>query len=69
MKSLEMNEKWQKNQGDILTNYFISQLLIALEYQTCYQSNARKNHSHLIVKYEMNLMRIFMNFNLNIKNN
>ena len=32
MKTLEMNEKSQKNYGGILTNLLISQLLIALEY-------------------------------------
>ena len=60
MKSLEMNEKSQKNQGDILTKFFISQLLIVLEYQTCYQRNARTKYSHLIVKYENYLICIYI---------
>ena len=32
---LEMNEKLWKNQGGVLTKLLISQLLRALEYQTC----------------------------------
>ena len=34
INTVEMNEKSQKNQGGILTNIIISQLLSALEYQT-----------------------------------
>ena len=66
MKSLEINEKLRESQGDIRTKCFISQLLIALEYQTCYQSNARTKYSHLIVKYENNLICKFMDFNKEI---
>ena len=40
MKTLEMNERSRKNQGIILIKLLISQLIIALEYQTLYQSNA-----------------------------
>ena len=41
MKTLEINEKSQKNQGVVLTKLIISHLIIALEYQTWYQSNAK----------------------------
>ena len=34
MKTLEINEKFRKNQGVILTKLLISHLIIALEYQT-----------------------------------
>ena len=34
MKTLEMNEKVQKNQGAILTKILVFHLIIALEYQT-----------------------------------
>ena len=34
MKTLELNEKFWKNQGVILTKLLISHLIIALEYQT-----------------------------------
>ena len=52
----------------ILIKLLISQLLIALGYQIYYQCNAKKKFSHLIVKYEKNLICIFMiNFNDNIR--
>ena len=52
----------------ILIKLLISQLLIALEYQTYYQCNAQTMFSHLIVKYEKILICIFMiNFNDNIR--
>ena len=65
MNSLEINEKSPKNQGDILTKFYISQLLISLEYQTCYQNNAMTKYSHIIVKHEKNLICLFMNINEN----
>ena len=34
MKTLEINEKLQKNQGLLLKKLIISHLIIALEYQT-----------------------------------
>ena len=34
MKTIEINEKWQKNEGVVLTKFIISHLIIALEYQT-----------------------------------
>ena len=34
MRTLEINEKSQKNQGLVLTKLIISRLIIALEYQT-----------------------------------
>ena len=53
----------------ILIKLLISQLLIDLEYQTYYKCNAKTKYSHLIVKYEKNLICIFMmDFNDNIKN-
>ena len=52
-ETLEMNEKSQKNQVCLLTKKLISQLLIALECQTWYQSNAKTTYSYLIVKYEI----------------
>ena len=53
----------------ILIKLLISQLLIALEYQTYYQCNAKIKNSNLIVNYEKNLICIFMmNFNDNITN-
>ena len=47
-----------KNSGkrDILTKLLIFQLLITLEYQTCYQSNAKSKYTRLIVKYEKNII-------------
>ena len=53
---------------DMFANFFIPQLLIVLEYQTIHQSNARTKYSHRIVKYEKNLICIFMNFNENVRN-
>ena len=41
MKTLEINEKTVENQGVIHTKLLISHLIIALEYQTWYQSNAK----------------------------
>ena len=53
----------------LLIKLLISQLLISLEYQTYYQCNAKTKYSNLIVKYETNLICIFMmNFNDNIRN-
>ena len=34
MKTLEINEKSQKNQGTVLTKLITSHVIIALEYQT-----------------------------------
>ena len=45
-----------------------AQLLIAIVYQTLYQSNAKTIYSYLMVGYEMNLIRIFPNINENISN-
>ena len=67
MKSLEIYEKSQKNQGGILKKLLIPQGLIALEYQPCYQSNARIKYSHRVVKYKKNLICIFINLNENIR--
>ena len=41
MKTLEKDEKSQQNQGVVLTKLIISHLIIALEYQTWYKSNAK----------------------------
>ena len=42
MKTIEMNKKKvQKNQGAILTKLLVFHLIIALEYQTWYHSNAK----------------------------
>ena len=42
MKTLEMNKKKvQKNQGAILTKILVFHLIIAIEYQTWYHSNAK----------------------------
>ena len=41
MKTLEISEESLKNQGVKLTKLIISHLIIALEYQTRYQSNAK----------------------------
>ena len=42
MKTLEINEKKiAENQGVIHTKLLIFHLIIALEYQTWYQSNAK----------------------------
>ena len=40
----------------ILTKLLISQLLIALEYKTWYQSNAKTWYSYIMVEYEKNLI-------------
>ena len=65
MKTFEMNKLQKKTMG-ILIKLLIFQLL---EYQTYYQCNAKTKYSHLIVKYEKNLICIFMmNFNDNIRN-
>ena len=68
MKILEMNEKSLKNQGDILTKLLIFHLLIALDYKTSNQSNAKTQSSNLMCRYEKNLLCIIMNFNENIRN-
>ena len=41
MKTLEINERAQNNQGVVLTKLIKSHLMIVLEYQTWYQSNAK----------------------------
>ena len=41
MKTLEVNEKSRRNQGGILPKLLIYKLLITLEYQTGYSSNAK----------------------------
>ena len=41
MKTIEMNKKVQKNQKAILTKLLVFHLIIALEYQTWYHSNAK----------------------------
>ena len=51
-----MNEKLVENQGDVLTKLLISQILIPLEYQTLYQSNAKAWYSYCMVIYERNLI-------------
>ena len=58
---LEVNEKSQTNQGGILTKLLISQLLIDLEYQTLYESNAMILYFYHMVRYERTLIWIFMN--------
>ena len=63
-----MNEISQNNQGGMLTKLLISHLLIALDYQTLYQSNAKTWYSYLMVGIERNLNRKFMNLNENIRN-
>ena len=69
MKTFEMNEKLWKRQWVYIIKLLMSQLLIALEYQTYYQCNAKTKFSHLIVKYEKNLICIFIiNFNDYIRN-
>ena len=68
MKALEMNEKSHKNHWGILTRLLIPHLLIALEYATLYQSNAQPQYFYLMVSYEKDLLRIFMNINENIRN-
>ena len=68
MKSLEMNEKKQGISRDMLTKVFISQLLIVLKYQTSYQST-KTMYSHLIFRYEKNLISIVINYNNFFRNN
>ena len=41
IKTLEINEKWKKNQEVVLTKLIKSHLMIVLEYQTWYQINAK----------------------------
>ena len=69
MKTFEMDENFSEKTMGILIKLLISQLLIAREYQTYYQCYAKTKFSHLIVKYEKNLICIFMiHFNDNIRN-
>ena len=52
MKTLEGTKNWEKNQGGMLTKLLISLLIIALEYQTSYQSGAMTLYSYLMGRYE-----------------
>ena len=67
MKRLEVNERLRKKQRGLHICLLISQLLIALEYQTLYQSNAKTKPSYHMGRYEKNLICIFMKFKENIK--
>ena len=44
MKTIEISEKSQKNQGVVLTKLIKSHLITALEYQILYQSNAKTSY-------------------------
>ena len=41
MKTLELNKKVQKNQGAIFSKLLVCHLIIVIEYQTWYHSNAK----------------------------
>ena len=41
IKTVEINEKSQENQGGVLTNLISSQLLSALDYQNWFLINAK----------------------------
>ena len=66
MKTLEINEKRQKNLGLILTKVLVSMLIIALEYQSLslvISLEVMLGHStHNMGRYENKFIRIFMNF-------
>ena len=68
MKTLKGNKKLRKNQGGILTELLISLLIIALEYQTSYQSSAPTLCSYIMARCENKFILIFINFNENIRN-
>ena len=61
MKILEINEKFRKNQGVILTKLLISHSIIALEYQTWYQSKTKTQCSHHMGGYKRNQIWKFIN--------
>ena len=62
------NKKKSRKIKDIHTQVLISQLLIAIEYQTLYH-NAIKTHSLFsMVGYANCLFYTFMNINVNIRN-
>ena len=52
MKTLVMNEKSWRNQGDVHTKLLKSHLLIALEYH----SNAKTKYFYIMVGNERNLI-------------
>ena len=60
-------KKVEKNQWGLVTKLLVSHLLIALEYQTIYQSNAKTHHSYLIVSLLKKLFQMYMNFIVNIR--
>ena len=62
MKTLEINEKFRKIQGVILAKFLISHLMIALEYQTWYQSKTKTQYSHHMDSYKRNQIWMFINF-------
>ena len=63
-----MNEILWKNQGGLLTQLLISQLLFALEYLTWYQSKGKAWYFCLMDGYENNLIWTFINLNRNNRN-
>ena len=59
MKTLAINEKLQKKEGNILTKFLISHLLIGQEYLSDYQSNATICYFNLMGRYENNPYTLF----------
>ena len=58
MKTVEMNEKFGKSHGDMLTQLLLSHLLFA---RTIYQINAISKVFYSVVRYADYLSYIFIN--------
>ena len=65
MKTVEMNEKFRKIHGGMLSQLLLSHLLFAL---TIYHINALSLVVYLMVRYADYLIYIFINIYENIRN-
>ena len=57
-----------RKQSGVPRKFLIFQLVIALENQTWYQTDAKIQTFNLLIRYANYLIIIFMNINENIKN-
>ena len=59
----------QENKGVILIKLLISQLLVALYFQTWFKIDAKTQFLYQVVQYTNNLILLFMNVIWNTRNN
>ena len=63
----EIREKWRKSR-DVPRKFLIIQLVIALENQTWYQTDAKIQTFYLLIRYANYLIIVFMYIYENIRN-